>query len=127
MVIRKDITMCKGDTEKYKLKILDQDGNIIILADGDMLYFTVKENFETKDVIFQKKLGDGITYSEDDNCYHMELNPNDTENLQYKTYVFDVLLVKRADSKGSSLPEKKTLIVGKLIIEYVVTFSENEV
>ncbi len=86
----------------------------------DKMYFTVKESTYKKDAIFQKKLNEGITYSEDDNYYRVEILQDDTENMAYGTYEYDIKIIYDGN-------KPKTLIVGTLEICEVVTHKANEV
>lgn len=122
-----DLKLNKGDTGKFKIKLFNQDKAIIVLAEEDMIYFTVKENYEVVDYIFQKKLNDGIEYSDEDQCYHFTINPEDTDALDYKDYVYDVQVVRNETREGSAqVKEKYTVLRGNFKITEVATFVENE-
>ena len=54
------------------------------------MYFTVKENANSSKVVLQKKIGDGIEYSDEIKKYVLKFEPSDTDNLEMnKIYGFD--------------------------------------
>lgn len=121
MELEQNITLTRGDTGKFKINLIDTEENQIVLGEGDQLYFTVKDNYDMTDYVLQKKIGDGITLG-DDNSYHLLLNSTDTDNLNFKSYVYDVAVVI-----GSEIKQKTTVKRGKFTIDYEVTFVGNEV
>lgn len=124
---KKDISINRGDTIKYKIKLVNQDDETIVLSENDTMYFTIKENYEIQDFVIQKKLNDGITYSENDNCYHVIIEAYETENLNYKNYVYDIQVSRNVEREGSAqMIEKTTVIRGNFAIGEVVTFTVNE-
>ena len=106
----------------YKLfKFQRKNENREVITDlPDKMWFTVKDNANKKEFIFQKKLNDGITYTQEDNYYHIEIKQDDTEKLAYGNYEYDIKI-----KYGEDKP--KTLIVGNFEITKVVTHKENEV
>ncbi len=118
--MNKNLSLVRGDTGKFKINLIDEEENQIVLGNGDQIYFTVKENFELDDFVLQKKIGDGITLG-DDNCYHLLLNPEDTDNLKFKDYVYDIAVVI-----GSEVKQKATVKRGTFKIDYEATHAGNE-
>lgn len=110
--------LIRGDTLKLKFLRKNKKGEIITTK-PDKLYFTVKTNYYSKNYLFQKVLGKDIIYSEQDNYYRFTINPDDTNNLSYGFYVYDIEVVT-----GSIV---KTIAKGNLDIKEEVTFVENEV
>ena len=120
MELKQDISLIRGDTGKFIINLVNQDESQIVLGEGDQIYFTVKDNYEINDFVLQKKIGDGITLG-DDNKYHLLLNSSDTDNLNFKTYVYDIAVVI-----GSEVKEKRTVKRGNFTIDYEVTHAGNE-
>lgn len=114
------IEIVRGDTEKIKIcRSKAKEEKEIIKEKVDNLFFSVKENDVTREVLFQKKLSDNtITYTED-GYYHVVINPEDTDNLAYGTYFFDIERIIGNDVK--------TPVVGELEITSEITHHENEV
>lgn len=77
------IEMIRGDTAEFDITITTEvDGQVIPyeLQEGDILTFTVKKSTKVADVLIQK-FGDHIT-----------IEPEDTEELKYGGYKYDVQL-----------------------------------
>jgi hypothetical protein len=68
------------------LEITDKDGKPYIAADTDNILFTVKKDVNLSEFIFQKKV------------YNNQINiePQDTKDLPYGKYVYDVQLTTAA-------------------------------
>lgn len=112
-----DIEFIRGDTKPLKFQIKDNAGNVIKMEDNEELIFTVKKNYNTKDFVLQKKLSEGdITYK--DGYYFIILTHEDTANLKYGTYVYDIQLM--------SSDIVSTLILGTITLTQEVTHIENE-
>lgn len=105
--------MHRGDTKGFEVEI-SNNGELVQV---DKMYFTVKDNDHTEDVIFQKSLENGIVVK--DNKYYVVINPEDTDNLEYGRYVFDCEIIKDG--------VKKTIAKSILYITEETTFACNEV
>ena len=112
-----DIEFTRGDTCPLKFNLLDNDGNELDLTTTDEMYFTVKKNFNTSTVLFQKKFTEG-DIEKDDDGYKLTLTPDDTATLNYGSYVFDICI------KSTDLV--RTLAIGTLTLTNEVTFKSNE-
>lgn len=78
----------RGDYKSLSITITGYAGKI------EKLYFTVKENANSSNVILQKKIGDGIEYSEEIKKYVLKFEPGDTDKLEMnKIYGFDFEVV----------------------------------
>ena len=74
----------RGDYKSLSITITGYSGKI------EELYFTVKENANSSKVVLQKKIGDGIEYSDEIKKYVLKFEPSDTDNLEMnKIYGFD--------------------------------------
>lgn len=111
------IEFYRGDTYSFKFQRF-KNGEVISEL-PNKLYFTVKEKNCSSNVAFQKKLDDGIVKSEEDNYYHVTINPEDTDGLSYLEYVWDIEVITDT--------YKKTLASGILRFKKEVTLPENEV
>lgn len=112
-----DVEMIRGDTQPLKFQIKDNEGNILQMSAEDELIFTVKKNYNTKQTILQKKLStNDITYK--NGWYLFTLKHEDTANLKYGTYVYDIQLM----SEGIVA----TLVLGTITLTQEVTHIENE-
>lgn len=105
-------SIVRGDTQSFELEITENNESITV----DSIYFTVKNDTHTNEVLFQKKLNDGITLTND--VYNITIDPSDTDSLDYGRYAYDIEIIKNSI--------KKTIVVGVLDIKEEVTFTSNE-
>ena len=105
-------SMVRGDTQSFELEITENNESVTV----DSIYFTVKNDTHTDEVLFQKKLNDGITLTND--VYNITIDPSDTDSLDYGRYAYDIEIIKNSI--------KKTIAVGILEISEEVTFTSNE-
>lgn len=115
------IEIVQGDTSKiYKFQRKNIDNEVIKTLPLKM-WITFKYTYNDNEMLFQKTLENGIIYSEEDNYYRFQLLPEDTNNLAYGTYGFDIAILNESG-------EKKTLLNnGKLEVVHHYTKKENEV
>lgn len=111
-----DIEFIRGDTQFFKFQVKDGEENPIQLKNGDNLYFTVKQNANSEDVLIQKKYPEDIQYS--DGYFNFVLNSGDTSNMAYGTYNYDIEL-----KSGDYV---KTLGQGTITLTEEITFRSDE-
>lgn len=83
----KKISMFRGDTLSFGVGI---DG--VAVQDLSGAYFTCRKT-PTSDIIFQKSIGDGITKVDPGEhvlSYKVRVAPEDTEDVNVGTYVYDL-------------------------------------
>ena len=107
----------RGDTQQYKFQRKDVDGNVIT-QQATKVYFTVKENYNVNKVLIQKTIED-MTF-DSDGTYHFAITADDTNNLYYGNYVYDIEVKQGNDYT-------KTIAKGVFKITEEVTFESNEV
>lgn len=112
-----DIEFPRGDTCPLKFNLLDNKSNTLELTPADEMYFTVKKNFNTPTVIFQKKFSEG-DIEKDEDGYKIILTSEDTASLNYGSYVFDICI------KSTDLV--RTVARGTVTLTNEVTFISNE-
>lgn len=84
----KNINSIRGDSIPLKFAIKTADGQIVQINDIETLYLTCKKNTDNvAPILFQKTLED-MTLSDD--YYHVVIEPEDTEKLNYGEYFFDI-------------------------------------
>jgi len=79
------IDIPRGDTCNLHIDVVDADGNPYILAEGDVLRFTIRKSTSHKDtnpILFQS-IGTDV-----------KLTADVTESLKEGTYVYDVELTQ---------------------------------
>ena len=87
------ITIRRGTTNKFVIELVDAEGNAYSIAESDNLIFGVKKNVRQKEYILSKTVNSG-DYDELQGGYVVSLVPDDTENLEFDDYVYDVGLQK---------------------------------
>lgn len=113
------IAMRRGDYKKLSFLRHSYSG-IVIQSEPKDIFFTVKTSNLVEDFIFQKKLSDNtITFDNQTCLYTFEILPEDTNNLTYGDYKFDVEVLV-SDNK------KKTICYGTLKIRPEITWEVNE-
>lgn len=110
------IEFYRGDT--YSFKFQRKRNGEVVTELPNKIYFTVKASNYSNKFIFQKSLENGITVDED-NYYHVLINPEDTNGLLYSTYYYDIEVITDT--------YKKTIASGELKFKEETTLPENEV
>lgn len=104
--VNNNISITRGDSAIFALKIEKADGEPYKIGEGDTVIFTVKKSTFDKDIITQKTVVNGV----------ITINPDDTKDLEYGTYYYDVELT-RADGFVSTV-----ISPHKFIVEQEVTY-----
>lgn len=110
------IELIRNDSLTLKFQRVDANGTVIT-DEADKVFFTVKQNNITNTVVFQKTKDD-MEFNE--GTYRFTILPDDTVDLPYGTYVYDLEIVNGDDYK-------KTISIGEFVIMDEVTFATNEV
>lgn len=84
-----NISMTRGDSETITVAMFNEDGTPHPFVTGDKIYFTVKEFATHTDKIMQKV----ITVFDSGNAI-IEITPNDTKLLPFKSFVYDIQLTR---------------------------------
>lgn len=106
--------LIRGDTAKYRFRRYNADGNVIATK-ADAIYFTVKTNGYSDEILLQKRLED-MEFDED-YYYHLTISPTDTDNFKYGTYQYDIEVVQDGN---------KTTTRGEFVVEEEITFASDE-
>lgn len=114
-----DLEFTRGDTKVFKFKLKDKNGENLRLSSSDNLFLTVKKNAKSKERIFQKTIGNGIELK-DDGYYYVTIFPDDTNNLNYSQYGYDIEI-------KTSTGIVKTLIIGSITLTEEYTHKEDEI
>lgn len=121
MVKTIDYEFPRGDSFLLKkFRVTDKNKNVIKLTEAEQLYFTVKTDSNSNKVLIQKRKNEGIELGED-GYYHTTIEPRDTNNLEYGTYVYDIQL-KSTNEKTFV----KTLFNGTITLTDEVTWEVDE-
>ena len=91
------IEFARGDTYQ-KGFCLQQNGEIVTTS-FDEIYFTVKQNYEEQDYLFQKKMTAGGIADDGNGHYTLYVEPSDTNGLSFGEYDFDFEFVAEGYKK----------------------------
>lgn len=94
------ITLTRGDTAVLKLDIIDEQGIPYDVTDSDVVIFTLKRSVLDKAVVFQKSMVDG----------KITIQPQDTANLEYGQYFYNVELTKEDGFVATVIPPHRFVI-----------------
>lgn len=114
-----DLEFTRGDTKVFKFRLRDRQKQPLNLTSTDKLYLTAKKDANSNAVLFQKTIGNGIELKED-GYYHVTINPDDTNQLPYGSYGYDIQ-VKTGTGKVT------TLIVATITLTEEYTHKGDEV
>ena len=107
-----NISMIRGDSQSITVSVKDKDGNKVPLITGDIIYLTVKYNVNTEEKVLQKV----ITQFEDGNAT-IEITPDDTKDIPFKTYVYDIQLNRVDGTVSTIIPPSNFTIGGEVTYE----------
>lgn len=113
-----DLEFPRGDTQVCKFKIKDKNGEELSLSNTDKLFFTCKKNSKSDEIVFQKTLDNGIE-QRSDGYYYITINSDDTAELNYGEYGYDIELKTEAGIV-------KTLTIGSIALTDEFTFKGDE-
>ena len=112
-----DLEFTRGDTQVIKFQIKDGYDNPIIPTLSGNVYFTVKQNSNSKKVLIKKESPENGINCED-GYFYFTLESDDTSNLAYGTYQYDI--------EFKSEKYVKTLGFGSITLTDEITFKEDE-
>lgn len=116
-----DIEFPRGDTFVYGFHLVDAKKKPLNIKNGDAeIYFTTKKNENKSEVIFQKKYSTGGIKKDDehDGLYYLIIESNDTNELKYGSYGYDVT-IKSGDFVS-------TQVIGSITLTKEFTHKSNE-
>jgi len=114
-----DIEFPRGDTYVYGFHLVDKNRQPVIIDDDETeIYFTVKKNQNTSEVIFQKRYTRDEIKQDENGLYYLIINANDTNQLKYGTYGYDVTI-----KSGEFV---STQIIGTITLTTEYTHKANE-
>lgn len=96
-----NIALIRGDNGAFGISITDADGNAVTLSDGDVLTFTVRRTPRSPTIVLQKTITGGTLY----------INPTDTQDLTFGSYVYDVELCRADGYTDTIIPPHEFLIL----------------
>lgn len=107
--------LIRGDTGVYKFQRHDADGKVI-MEKADEIYFTVKTNGYSDEVLLQKTIED-MDFDQN-GYYHFIIQSSDTDNLNFGTYQYDIEIIQNG--------MKTTVARDEFILEEEITWVIDE-
>lgn len=108
--------MTRGDSATFHFHREDADGKVIT-TEATKIFFTVKSNAEDEGFVIQKTIGDFVF--DEDSEYHFTINPDDTNELTYGDYIYDLEVIREDGSK-------QTISKGTFTLTWESTWASNE-
>ena len=113
-----NLNVVRGEQYPIIMDLLDNDGNKIEQSEISEITMTCRKlPEETSEILFQKKLSnDEITYDSEEQAFVIELLEEDTKDLEYGSYGYDIKV------ESGDVIEK---FVGSLIVkeEYTMGYA----
>lgn len=103
-IYRNDISITRGDSAIFEVTITDKDGNAYTPTHLDKVTFTVKKDTNSNVIVFQRPVENGKVIIE----------PEDTKNLRYGDYVYDVQLVTAGGWVATVIPPHLFTVSGEV-------------
>lgn len=108
-----DIYMIRGDSESITVSCQKaDDGSKVNFVDGDIIYFTVKYSVNSEKKVLQKVITDFV----DGNAI-IEIKPEDTKELQFRSYMYDVQLTRADGTVTTIIPPSIFGVEGEVTYE----------
>ena len=118
-VIRNRISITRGDSAQIMLTIRDRvTGRPFVPGPDDRLTFTVKRELSDEIPLVVKTLDNGIMRREQD-CL-LVLAPEDTAQIPFGTYRYDVELVLASGYTDTVIPHSPFIVTGEVTVHGTV-------
>lgn len=88
------ISLTRGDSAFLNVEITNDEGETYELEHGDVCEFTVKKYTSSENVLIQKEVLNG----------EIRISPDDTKNLEYGQYVYDVQVTMANGDVATVIP-----------------------
>ena len=111
------IVMPRGDIRVVRFTVNNNDGSVSDI-DFTEIFVTFKSTFRNDKTIFQKRLSDGTVVKMGDGDYQFTIRAEDTDNLDFRSYAFDIELIY-----GKTI---KQTFTGTLTLTDEATYAANE-
>lgn len=103
------ITMTRGDTLSVKVNIFNSDQTEYEVKDEDIIRFALKKKYKDPEPLIIKVL--------DHDTLLLQLDPEDTENLDYGDYVYDIEITMEDGTVDTFIAEA-TLTLTKEVYQW---------
>ena len=107
------ISMIRGDSESLTIRCQEPDGDAHPFQEGDKVYFTIKKSEYTQVKLFQKV----VTAFGEEGEAQVEISPEDTREMDFGVYRYDVQLTDREGRVTTILPPGDFILCGEVTYE----------
>lgn len=104
-VMKTNLSMIRGDSESIKISLKNQEKESIPLVEGDTIYFTVKSSARADKKEIQKIVTEFV-----DGSAYIEIAPEDTNELAFKKYRYDIQLTTKDGTVKTIIPASDFII-----------------
>ena len=105
-VKKNTIYLTRGDTFKAHLSISNPDGTEYIPVEGDTIRFALKENIEDQECLILRDIPIDTML--------LVLNPEDTKELEFGSYIYDIQLTKANGDVDTFITASKLKITAEV-------------
>ena len=96
------VKFVRGDTCLFKVQLSSTGDKSLNMSDIDTIFITCRKTPDKdSDILFQKTKEDIVI--DQDAFLHFQFNPDDTENLYYGLYYFDIEITLKSGYRKSKL------------------------
>lgn len=107
-----NLSMIRGDSESITISYDARNKEDILFEDGDTVYFTVKYSVRSETKVMQK-----IITQFDNGKAVIEILPEDTKHLPFRTFVYDIQLNRLDGTVTTIVPPSDFTVEGEVTYE----------
>ncbi len=97
-----DIALTRGDTARIEVSITTEDGTAFYPSDGDSVRFACKRDCDDLRCLFVKEIPNDTLI--------LEIEPEDTKDLNFGEYVYDIQLTYANGDVDTFIPPSKFIV-----------------
>jgi hypothetical protein len=107
-----NLSMIRGDSESITISYDARNDTETLFEDGDIVYFTVKYSVNSEKKLLQK-----IVTEFDNGKAIIEILPEDTKHMPFRTFVYDIQLNKLNGTVTTIVPPSDFTVEGEVTYE----------
>lgn len=100
-----EIKLTRGDTAYLTVSVKNKDGEPYTVKTDDVLTLTVKGDYADEEALIEKKITGTATF---------HIRPEDTKDLAFGTYVYDVQITMTNGDNFTVIADKKFKITNEV-------------
>ena len=107
-----NLSMIRGDSESITISYDARNDKDILFEDGDIVYFTVKYSVNSEKKLLQKIITEFVNGQA-----IIEILPEDTKHMPFRTLVYDIQLNRLNGTVTTIIPPSEFTIEGEVTYE----------